>query len=153
MPERNDMVGSSARQHEQSGGNVQPGERRLPQAGEAARASEQEERSERQAVRAAGAAIRLPAVRGANLAGERQVVDPQPRKASDYLPAELKARLIAEGKLTPEGDPVVAPKRSVLESEGQPGPAVEISDKKRPDGASSRAFYARIGEFIQKLFR
>jgi len=30
------------------------------------------------------------------------------RKASDYLPPDLKARLIAEGRLTPEGDPAPA---------------------------------------------
>ncbi|MBY0508024.1 MAG: hypothetical protein K2X03_29195 [Bryobacteraceae bacterium] len=108
--ERANITGSAAREHETSGGNVKAGQSNLPAAGSAAQAAETEKAREEPTGMRATSGMRLPQVRGA-----RMVEAPPPppdlsqRTAADYLPAHLKAQLIAEGKLTASGQLVTKP--------------------------------------------
>ncbi|MGC8761182.1 MAG: hypothetical protein ACP5UT_01455 [Bryobacteraceae bacterium] len=115
---REHMAGSAARSHEKSGGNVPASKMPLPAGGDAARKAETEGDliNEAHGIRTAprgeyrsSMQLHLPRVVGARLAGPAAPpADLSERKASDYLPPDLKARLIAEGRLTPEGDPAPA---------------------------------------------
>ena len=107
-----DLTGSAAREHETAGGNVEAGKLRLPAGGDAARKAETEGEAVNQAYGVGAvpseqyrgkAAIRLPLVRGARLVDAEIEPDFSTRKASDYLPPQLKAQLIAEGKLSGDG--------------------------------------------------
>jgi hypothetical protein len=113
------MAGSAARQHEKTGGNVPAGSTPLPAGGDAARKAEAEGDliNEAHGIRTAprgqyrsSMQLNLPRAVGARLAGpEAPPADLSQRKASDYLPPALKAQLIAQGRLTPEGDLATAP--------------------------------------------
>jgi hypothetical protein len=118
-----DLTGSAARHHEVTGGNVAPREQRLPVGGDAARMAETEESIEeahgiRSAPRDASRGARsmdspkivLPRVVGARQTElEKPKADLSKRTAADYLPPQLKAQLIAQGKLTPDGTLVERP--------------------------------------------
>lgn len=116
---REHMAGSAARQHEKTGGNVPAGKMPLPAGGDAARKAEAEGDliNEAHGIRTAPRSeyrssmqLNLPRAVGARLAQPAAPpADLSQRKASDYLPPALKAQLIAEGRLTPDGDPVPAP--------------------------------------------
>jgi hypothetical protein len=108
-------AGSAAKAHEQTGGNVQAGKMPLPAGGDAARRAENEGDliNEAHGIRTAprgeyrkSMQLNLPRVVGARMV---DAAAPPPdlsgRKASDYLPPALKAQLIAQGKLAPEGSP------------------------------------------------
>lgn len=115
---REHMAGSAARQHEKTGGNVPAGRMPLPAGGDAARKAEAEGDliNEAHGVRAVPRSeyrgsmqLNLPRAVGARLVQPAAPsADLSDRKASDYLPPALKAKLIAEGRLTPDGDPVPA---------------------------------------------
>ncbi len=106
--EKANITGSAAREHEATGGNVKAGQSNLPAAGSAAQAAETEAKEAHRsdsAPRYRGTSgMRLPQVRGARMVeAEKPKPDLSQRTAADYLPAHLKAQLIAEGKLTAEG--------------------------------------------------
>ena len=100
--ERANITGSAAREHEATGGNAKAGQSNLPGAGSAALAVETEARGVE--YRSANS-MSLPLVRGARMvAAAAPEPDFSQRTAADYLPAHLKAQLIAEGKLTVAGE-------------------------------------------------
>jgi hypothetical protein len=82
----------------------------------------------------------LPQVRGARLVEEDVKPDLSNRKASDYLPPQLKAQLIAEGKLSEDGALLKAPARKSEPpsiATGEPPPA---------------GLFASVSRFFRKLF-
>ena len=103
--ERANITGSAAREHEATGGNAKAGQSNLPGAGSAALAVETEAREANRVESRRASSISLPPVRGARMVA---AAEPEPdfsqRTAADYLPAHLKAQLIAEGKLTVAGE-------------------------------------------------
>lgn len=115
---RHNLAGSAARQHEKTGGNVPAGQVPLPAGGDAARKAETEgdRINEAHGIRTvprgeyrSSMQLNLPRAVGARLVQPAAPPsDLSRRKASDYLPPALKAQLIAEGRLTPDGDPVPA---------------------------------------------
>ncbi len=108
-----DFAGSAARYHEETGGNVRPGELKLPVGGDAAKRAEQdgdainEAHGIRTAPRGEFRGARSLAMSSSSGARMAEPAAAQPdlsgRKASDYLPLHLKAQLIAEGRLQPDG--------------------------------------------------
>jgi hypothetical protein len=93
--------------------------------------------------------IRAASVRMRGTAGipRGPVEKPQPeiffRTAADYLPPRLKAKLIAEGRLTADGTLNPAP------------PAQTSAGNTKPSGEQAAAFrgmLARFGRFFRKLF-
>ena len=69
--------------------------------------------------------MRLSLVRGARMVeAETPTPDFSQRTAADYLPAHLKAQLIAAGKLTATGELVTTPASRAPE----PTPAAEIAN-------------------------
>ncbi|MBI5083452.1 MAG: hypothetical protein HZB13_02495 [Acidobacteria bacterium] len=155
---RDDFAGSSARHHEQTGGNVQPKERYLPFGGDAARQAEDEgeQRNEEHGIRTASRGnyrpamqLNLPKVVGARLAEpEKPAADLSQRKASDFLPPHLKAQLIAEGKLSGESETIPA----------QPAPggatATEYCEREsgKPPEPAQGGVLASITRLFSKLF-
>jgi hypothetical protein len=144
-----DFSGSAARQNEGSGGNVPAGKINLPVGGDAARKAEAEGDAINEAhgagtvprgqYRGAGP-VRLPPVRGARLVAEDAKPDLSNRKASDYLPPQLKAQLIAEGKLSAEGEFVEPPTRP-------PEPPPAVTGEEPPAG-----IFASLSRFFRELF-
>lgn len=155
---RDNLAGSSARHHEQTGGNVQAGKMPLPAGGDAARKAETEGDliNEAHGIRTAprgeyrsAMQLNLPRVVGARLVEpEKPPADLSERKASDYLPPDLKARLTAEGKLAPDTAPVA--------SAPAPGRAAETDlPVQRPvesAGKPTRGPLVTVGRFFRKLF-
>lgn len=96
--------------------------------------------------------MRIPEVRGVRLAEpEKPKPDLSVRTAADYLPAQFKAQLIAEGRLTPDGKLVERPAapEAVRPAEMEPAqPSTATAETPR----ASRAF-AKVADFFRKLFR
>jgi hypothetical protein len=153
-----DLTGSAARQHESTGGNVLAGNINLPARGDAARQAE----PGGEAVNAAhgvgaipreryrgAVSIRLSPLGGAGQAASEARPDLSTRKASDYLPPRLKAQLITEGKLSPDGTLAVLPQSTGAASPGQRTvPAAGTTgEAPPPDGG-----FASLSRFFRKLF-
>ena len=122
--ERANITGSAAREHEATGGNAKAGQSNLPGAGSAALAAETEAReADRLEYRSANS-MSLPLVRGAKMvAATEPGPDLSQRTAADYLPARLKAQLIAEGKLTAAGELVT----KVTPASPEPTPSASMA--------------------------
>ena len=149
--ERANITGSAARENESTGGNVKAGQINLPQAGSAAQAAETEARE------AAGdsgpryrgtSGMRLPQVRGARMVeAEKPKPDLGERKASDYLPAHLKAQLIAEGKLSATGELVTqAP------TPPAPEPTPAASTANGAEAAEPASWLGSLARRLRNLF-
>ena len=154
---REHLAGSAAKSHEKTGGNVQAGRMPLPAGGDAARKAETEGDliNEAHGIRTAprgeyrsSMQLNLPRVVGARLAGPAAPApDLSQRKASDYLPPALKARLIAEGKLAPEGEPAMpAAAGSAVETvaAGGPRPAAEPAARQPEAPSPARGFLGKL---------
>ena len=123
--ERANITGSAAREHEATGGNVKAGQSHLPQAGSAAQAAETDKAPQEATSMRATSGMRLSLVRGARMVeAEAPTPDFSQRTAADYLPAHLKAQLIAAGKLTATGELVTTPAPPAP----APTPAAEIAN-------------------------
>lgn len=153
----NDLTGSAARSHEETGGNVTAGRLNLPAGGDAARKAEEEgdRINEAHGVRTAprgeyrsAMSLNLPRVVGARLSEEpKPAADLSQRKASDYLPPHLKAQLIAEGRLDADGNPAPAG------AKGGANRGIE-TEKARVEETPAPAPGAlkRLAGFLAKLF-
>lgn len=152
--EKAKITGSAAREHEATGGNVKAGQSILPQAGSAAFAAETEakEASHRVEYRRSES-MRLPQVRGARtVAAEPPKPDLSQRTAADYLPAHLKAKLIAEGKLSATGQ-LVTPVPAAAAPEPLPS---EETGAKSDSGAEAPVpanWLGSIATRLRNLFR
>ncbi len=138
-----DFTGSAARHHEAAGGNVQAERIDLPRGGDAARQSETEGDAinEAHGVRAVprheyrgGGALRLPQAVGARLVEAKPLPDLSSRTAADYLPPQLKANLIAEGRLAPDGA------------------VIEPAERTAPAEPPQRGIAAWAARWFRKLF-
>ncbi len=133
MSNEKNITGSAAREHEATGGNVKAPQSNLPEAGSAAKAAESEAKAAQSmdsSSRYRGTSgMRLPQVRGARMVeAEAPKPDLSQRTAADYLPAHLKAQLMAEGKLTATGELVqVTPVTPTL-PEPEPTPPAAAAD-------------------------
>jgi len=158
---RDDMTGSAARQHEQSGGNVPAKDLNLPFGGDAARRAENEgdRINEEHGIRTAPRAqyrssmqLNLPRAVGARMVEpEKPAPDMSQRKASDYLPPHLKAQLIAQGRLSEDGAVISHPPAAAA------GSATEMRDSEQSQPASppadpGRGVLDRLTGFFRKLF-
>lgn len=154
---REHLAGSAAKSHEKSGGNVQAGKMPLPAGGDAARKAETEGDliNEAHGIRTAprgqyrsSMQLNLPRAVGARLVEPAAAPpDLSQRKASDYLPPALKARLIAEGKLAPEGEPAMpaAPGGAVeTPAAGGPRPAAEPAARRPGEPSPARRFLGKL---------
>lgn len=155
--ERANITGSAAREHEATAGNVKAGQSNLPAAGSAALAAEtaaQEAHGVEARPRYRGTdSMSLPLVRGARMVA---AAEPEPdfsqRTAADYLPAHLKAQLIAEGKLTVAGELVTTVTPAAPAPE--PTPAVTIAATSNPgaETAEPANWAAKLVGRLRNLF-
>lgn len=150
-----DFSGSAARHHEETGGNAKAGPVKLPFGGDAARQSETDGESTNEAhgIKAAPRGqyrgtreISLPRVVGARMT---EAPAPEPdysaRTAADYLPPQLKAQLIAEGRLRSDGTLVASPQAAGTRETGPAGATGESSP--------TPGLMASVAGFFRKLFR
>lgn len=156
--QHNDLTGSAARNHEQSGGNVPANRTNLPFAGDAARQAE----SDGDAVNAqhgvhtaprgqfrSSAQLNLPRVSGARLTQPKaEAAGLSERKASDYLPPQLKAQLIAQGRLAEDGSPIPAPTTTCATPKSHPAQV----EPQAPAAEAPKGFLASLGRFFANLF-
>ena len=158
---REHWAGSAARAHEKTGGNVQAGKMPLPAGGDAARKAETEGDliNEAHGIRTAprgeyrrSMQLNLPRAVGARMAAPAPPPPgPSERKASDYLPPALKAQLIAQGRLAPDGTPAAAP------GAGRAGEDSSAGGESRPAQAPAGPAAAAappplVKRFLGKLF-
>ncbi len=153
--QRVNITGSAARENEKTGGNVKAGQVNLPDAGSAAQAAESEAKAQGDAL---GGEVR-PAYRGtrslqlSSTLGARLIPaePPKPdlsqRTAADYLPAHLKAQLIAEGKLRETGE-LVTPTQTPPAPE--PTPAASAADG--AEAAEATGVVAQLSRRLRNLF-
>ena len=150
--EKANITGSAAREHEATGGNVKAGQNNLPAAGSAAQAAETEakeaHRSDSEPRYRATSGMRLPQVRGARMVeAEKPKPDLSQRTAADYLPAHLKAQLIAEGKLRETGE-LVTPTPTPPAPE--PTPVASAADG--AEAAEATGVVAQLSRRLRNLF-
>jgi len=99
-----------------------------------------------------GLAVNLRSTRGARLVQTEPETDWSARKASDYLPPQLKAELIAAGKLTEDGHAVPV---DATTSASAPRP---VSEENLPAAtvtagpAEGRGAWNAITGFFRRLF-
>lgn len=140
--ERANITGSAAREHEATGGNAKAGQSNLPGAGSAALAAETEARGVE--YRSANS-MSLSLVRGARMvAAAAPEPDFSQRTAADYLPAHLKAQLIAEGKLTAAG--VLVTTVTLTGPAAEPTPVAAIAN-----GAEAAEPATWAGSLVRRL--
>lgn len=145
--ERANITGSAAREHEATGGNAKAGQSNLPEAGSAALAAETEAREAAGREYRRTDSMRLPLMRGARMVeAEEPKPDLSQRTAADYLPAHLKAQLIAEGKLTAAGELVTTPTAPGPE----PTPVAAIANESR-NGAEAAEPASWLGALAGRL--
>ncbi len=146
------ITGSAARGNESTGGNVKAGQINLPQAGSAAKAAETEAREAHgdSGPRYRGTSgMRLPQVRGARMVeAEKPKPDLSERKASDYLPAHLKAQLIAEGKLSATGELVT----ETVPTPPTPEPTPAVSTANGVEAAEPANWLGSLARRLRNLF-
>jgi hypothetical protein len=146
-----DLTGSAARQHEQTGGNVQAGGMKVPFGGDAARRAESEGEAANRQYRGS-MQLSLPKVVGARVAEpEKPAADLSQRKASDYLPPQLKAQLIAEGKLGEDGSVLTARPATAQSGATETRRRVEAAEP-APD-ANGGGVFGTLTRFLKRLFQ
>ena len=155
--ERANITGSAAREHEATGGNVKAGQSNLPAAGSAAQAAETEareaQRESRPSYRGTDS-IRLPQVRGARtVVAEQPKPDLSQRTAADYLPAHLKAQLIAEGKLTAAGELVTTVNPAPPAPEPTPAAAIAANSNEGAEALEPADWLGSFAGRLRNLFR
>jgi hypothetical protein len=160
--EREIRSGSAARQHERTGGNVRAGQTNVPAGGDAARKAEGEGDAVNEAhgIRVAprganrGLAVNLRSAAGARLVDAEPEKNWSARKASDYLPPQLKAELVAAGRMLEDGRMVSAtpvggaPARPSEEDPTLPAATVAASNQV----PESRGAWQTITGFFRKMF-
>jgi hypothetical protein len=93
--------------------------------------------------------MRLPQVRGARMVeAEKPKPDFGERKASDYLPAHLKAQLIAEGKLTATGELVT----QAVPTPPAPEPTPAASPANGVEAAAPANWLGSLARRLRNLF-
>ena len=95
----------------------------------------------------------LPLVRGARMVAAKE---PEPdfsqRTAADYLPAHLKAQLIAEGKLTAAGELVTTVTPTVSEPEPTPAAPTATESRNGAETAEPANWAATLVGRLRDLF-
>lgn len=148
--ERANITGSAAREHEATGGNAKAGQSNLPEAGSAALAAETEARGVE--YRSANS-MSLPLVRGARMvAAAAPEPDFSQRTAADYLPAHLKAQLIAEGKLTAAGELVTTVAPTGVAAEPTPAAPIAATSNHGAETAEPANWAATLVGRLRNLF-
>lgn len=148
--ERANITGSAAREHEATGGNAKAGQSNLPEAGSAALAAETEARGVE--YRSANS-MSLPLVRGARMvAAAAPEPDFSQRTAADYLPAHLKAQLIAEGKLTAAGELVTTVAPTGVAAEPTPAAPIAATGNHGAETAEPANWAATLVGRLRNLF-
>ena len=151
--ERANITGSAAREHEATGGNAKAGQSNLPGAGSAALAAETEAREADRVEYRSANSMSLPLVRGARMvAAAAPEPDFSQRTAADYLPAHLKAQLIAEGKLTAAGELVTPVAPTGVAAEPTPAAASAATSNHGAETAEPVNWAAALVGRLRNLF-
>ena len=151
--EKANITGSAAREHEATGGNVKAGQSNLPGAGSAALAAETEAREAHRVEYRSASSLGLPLMRGARMvAAAAPEPDYSQRTAADYLPAHLKAQLIAEGKLTAGGALVTTVNPAASEPEPTPVAAIATESRTGAKAAEPASWLGALADRLRNLF-